>query len=60
MRAAGGKVVAALAVLGDIFAMLGDAVWSTVGAIVHRRFSWSEFAEQTWFLVVGHRYCPPS
>ena len=49
-RAAGGKVVAALAVLGDIFAMLGDAVWSTVGAIVHRRFSWSEFAEQSWFL----------
>jgi phospholipid/cholesterol/gamma-HCH transport system permease protein len=51
MRSAGGKVAAALAVLGDIFAMLCDAVWSTVDAIVHRRFSWSEFAEQSWFLV---------
>ena len=50
MRNAGGKVVAALGVLGDIFAMLCDAVWSTGGAIVHRRFSWSEFAEQSWFL----------
>jgi phospholipid/cholesterol/gamma-HCH transport system permease protein len=43
--------VAALGVLGDIFAMLCDAIWSTAGAIVHRRFSWSEFAEQSWFLV---------
>jgi phospholipid/cholesterol/gamma-HCH transport system permease protein len=51
MRSAGGKVAAALAVLGDIFAMLCDAVWSTADAIVHRRFSWSEFAEQSWFLV---------
>ncbi len=50
MRNAGGKVVAALGVLGDIFAMLCDAVWSTGSAIVHRRFSWSEFAEQSWFL----------
>ena len=41
MRKAGGKVVAALGILGDIFAMLIDAVWSTVGAIVHRRFSWA-------------------
>ena len=28
-----------------------DAVWSTVAAIVHRRFSWAEFVEQTWFLI---------
>jgi phospholipid/cholesterol/gamma-HCH transport system permease protein len=45
------KVVSAFAVLGDIFAMLVDAVWSTVAAVVHRRFSWAEFAEQTWFLI---------
>ena len=45
------KTVSALAILGDLFAMLLDAVWSTVAAIVHRRFSWSEFFEQTWFLL---------
>ena len=26
-------------------------MWSTGGAIVHRRFSWAEFAEQSWFLI---------
>ena len=51
MRTAGQKALAALAILGDVFAMMCDAVWSTAGAIVHRRFSWSEFAEQSWFLV---------
>ena len=51
MQAAGAKVVAALAIFGDLFAMLGDAVWSTGGAVVHRRFSWAEFAEQSWFLI---------
>ena len=50
-QAAGAKVVAALAIFGDLFAMLGDAVWSTGGAVVHRRFSWAEFAEQSWFLI---------
>ncbi len=45
------KVTAALAVLGDLFAMLVDAVWSTAGAVVHRRFSWAEFVEQSWFLI---------
>ncbi len=45
------KLTAASAVLGDLFAMLVDAVWSTVGAVVHRRFSWAEFAEQSWFLI---------
>jgi phospholipid/cholesterol/gamma-HCH transport system permease protein len=45
------KVVAAFGILGDIFAMLLDAVWSTVTSIVHRRFSWAEFAEQAWFLI---------
>ncbi len=50
-QAAGAKVIAALAIFGDLFAMLGDAVWSTGGAVVHRRFSWAEFAEQSWFLI---------
>ena len=45
------KLTAAFAVLGDLFAMLVDAVWSTVGAVVHRRFSWAEFFEQSWFLI---------
>jgi phospholipid/cholesterol/gamma-HCH transport system permease protein len=48
---AGRKVVSALGIVGDLFAMLLDAVWSTVSAIVHRRFSWAEFVEQTWFLI---------
>ena len=47
----GRKVVSALGIVGDLFAMLLDAVWSTVSAIVHRRFSWAEFIEQTWFLI---------
>ncbi len=51
LRIVGTKVVSALAILGDIFAMLLDAVVSTVTAIVHRRFSWAEFFEQTWFLI---------
>jgi phospholipid/cholesterol/gamma-HCH transport system permease protein len=46
----GRKVVSAFGILGDIFAMLLDAIWSTVSAIFHRRFSWSEFFDQTWFL----------
>lgn len=45
------KVTAAFAVLGDLFAMLVDAVWSTGAAVVHRRFSWAEFVEQSWFLI---------
>jgi phospholipid/cholesterol/gamma-HCH transport system permease protein len=48
---AGRKVVSALGIVGDLIAMLLDAVWSTVSAITHRRFSWAEFAEQTWFLI---------
>jgi phospholipid/cholesterol/gamma-HCH transport system permease protein len=48
---AGRKIVSALGIVGDLFAMLLDAVWSTVSAIVHRRFSWAEFVEQTWFLI---------
>jgi phospholipid/cholesterol/gamma-HCH transport system permease protein len=51
LRKMGTKVVAGLAIIGDLFAMMLDAVCSTVDAIVHRRFSWSEFAEQSWFLV---------
>lgn len=51
LRVARDKCVSGLAVLGDIFAMLVDAVWSTVAAIVHRRFSWVEFFDQTWFLI---------
>ena len=47
----GDKVFALLGVLGDIFAMMADAVWSTGAAIVHRRFSWAEFIDQTWFLI---------
>jgi len=47
----GRKVVSAFEILGDIFAMLLDAIWSTVSAIFHRRFSWSEFIDQTWFLI---------
>jgi phospholipid/cholesterol/gamma-HCH transport system permease protein len=47
----GRKVVSALGIVGDLFAMLLDAVWSTVSAIFHRRFSWAEFFEQTWFLI---------
>jgi phospholipid/cholesterol/gamma-HCH transport system permease protein len=50
-QAAGTKVIAALAIFGDLFAMLFDAVWSTGDAVVHRRFSWAEFAEQSWFLI---------
>lgn len=45
------RVVNAFAIIGDIFAMLMDAVWSTGSAIVHRRFSWAEFIDQTWFLI---------
>jgi phospholipid/cholesterol/gamma-HCH transport system permease protein len=45
------KFVTAFEMLGDVFAMLLDAVWSTVSAIVRRRFSWSEFVEQAWFLI---------
>ncbi|HEY7947335.1 MAG TPA: ABC transporter permease [Acidimicrobiales bacterium] len=51
LRVVGTKVTSALGILGDIFAMLLDAVWSTVTAIVHRRFSWAEFVEQAWFLI---------
>jgi phospholipid/cholesterol/gamma-HCH transport system permease protein len=51
VRIAGTKVVSALGILGDIFALLLDAVWSTITAIVHRRFSWAEFFDQTWFLI---------
>jgi len=47
----GRKIKSAFEILGDVFAMLLDAVWSTVSAIVRRRFSWSEFFEQTWFLI---------
>jgi len=47
----GTKIVSAFGILGDIFAMLLDAIWSTVAAVVHRRFSWAEFTEQTWFLI---------
>jgi phospholipid/cholesterol/gamma-HCH transport system permease protein len=45
------KVVSAFSIIGDIFAMMLDAIWSTVSAIVHRRFSWSEYFDQTWFLM---------
>jgi phospholipid/cholesterol/gamma-HCH transport system permease protein len=45
------KFVSGLAIIGDLCAMLMDAVWSTVSAIVHRRFSWAEFIDQTWFLI---------
>jgi phospholipid/cholesterol/gamma-HCH transport system permease protein len=51
MQAAGAKVVSALGIFGDLFAMLLDAVWSTGDAVVHRRFSWAEFTEQSWFLI---------
>ncbi len=51
LHKASAKVVAAVSILGDLFAMLLDAVWSTAGAIVHRRFSWAEFSEQSWFLI---------
>jgi phospholipid/cholesterol/gamma-HCH transport system permease protein len=50
-QAAGAKLVAALGIFGDLFAMMLDAVWSTGDAVIHRRFSWAEFAEQTWFLI---------
>jgi phospholipid/cholesterol/gamma-HCH transport system permease protein len=50
-QAAGAKVIAALGIFGDLFAMLFDAVWSTGDAVVQRRFSWAEFAEQSWFLI---------
>lgn len=45
------RVVSAFEVLGDVFAMLLDAVVATCSSIVRRRFSWSEFFEQTWFLI---------
>ncbi|MGH9172579.1 MAG: MlaE family ABC transporter permease [Acidimicrobiales bacterium] len=45
------KVVSAFAVLGDIFAMMLDSLWSTGSAVIHRRFSWSEFFEQASFLM---------
>lgn len=47
----GRKVMAGLAAIGDLSALMLDAVWSTGSALVHRRFSWSEFFEQTWFLI---------
>jgi phospholipid/cholesterol/gamma-HCH transport system permease protein len=47
----GHKVLSLFEVLGDIFAMLLDAIVSTITSIVRRRFSWSEFFEQTWFLM---------
>lgn len=48
---AGGRTVAAFEVVGDVFAMLLDSIWSTGSALVRRRFSWSEFFEQSWFLI---------
>jgi phospholipid/cholesterol/gamma-HCH transport system permease protein len=48
---AGRKVVSAFGMIGDLSAMMLDAVWSTGSALIHRRFSWSEFFEQTWFLI---------
>jgi phospholipid/cholesterol/gamma-HCH transport system permease protein len=48
---AGRRTVSAFEVIGDVFAMLLDAIWSTGAAIVRRRFSWSEFFEQSWFLI---------
>jgi phospholipid/cholesterol/gamma-HCH transport system permease protein len=48
---AGRRIVSALGIVGDLIAMLLDAVWSTVSSIAHRRFSWAEFTEQTWFLI---------
>ena len=51
LRVVRAKGLAALEVLGDIFAMLIDAVVSTVTAIARRRFSWAEFFEQAWFLI---------
>jgi phospholipid/cholesterol/gamma-HCH transport system permease protein len=50
-QAAGAKLIGAFAIFGDLFAMLLDAVWSTGDAVIHRRFSWAEFAEQSWFLI---------
>src|SRR5579872_3207713 len=47
----GHRVVAGFEVLGDIFAMLLDSIVSTFTSIVCGRFSWSEFFEQTWFLI---------
>jgi phospholipid/cholesterol/gamma-HCH transport system permease protein len=51
LRLAGTKIVSGIGIVGDMFAMLIDAVCSTVIAIVHRRFSWVEFFEQSWFLI---------
>jgi phospholipid/cholesterol/gamma-HCH transport system permease protein len=48
---AGRKVVSAFEIIGDVFAMLLDAIWSTGSSIVRRKFSWSEFFDQTWFLI---------
>ena len=45
------KTVGAFEIVGDVFAMLLDAVWSTGAAVVRGRFSWSEFFEQSWFLI---------
>jgi phospholipid/cholesterol/gamma-HCH transport system permease protein len=50
-QTAGRKVVAGFAQIGDLSAMVLDALWSTGSAIRHRRFSWTEFFEQTWFLI---------
>jgi phospholipid/cholesterol/gamma-HCH transport system permease protein len=50
-EAFGEKVVGAFAILGDIFAMLLDSIVATGSSIVRRRFSWTEFFEQTWFLI---------
>ncbi len=50
-KAASRKVVSAFTVIGDLSAMVMDAIWSTGSALVRRRFSWPEFFEQTWFLI---------
>jgi phospholipid/cholesterol/gamma-HCH transport system permease protein len=50
-QVAGEKVLSGLGIIGDVSAVVLDAVWSTGAALIRRRFSWAEFFQQTWFLI---------
>src|SRR3984885_2945905 len=47
----GRKVGAAFGQIGDVAAMVLDATYATIEALVRRRFPWPEFFVQMWFLI---------
>jgi phospholipid/cholesterol/gamma-HCH transport system permease protein len=45
------SVLEAVRSFGALVSLVLDTVWATGDALVHRRFAWKEFFEQSWFLV---------